>query len=64
MPQAIALNLMAVPRRPKSDRKPGGQPNHPGETLNFSERVDHHEVYPLTRCPQCHEDLSAETVMG
>ncbi len=49
-------------RRPKSQRKPGGQPGHPGETLRFSEQVDHHEFHAVSRCHQCSGDLSTEPV--
>ena len=37
--------------RGKSGRKPGGQPNHPGHTLPFSEHPNHLQIHPLERCP-------------
>ncbi len=49
--------------RPKSGRKPGGQPGHPGETLGFSEQIDIQEIHCLSRCPQCDQDLSSEPVL-
>jgi transposase len=45
--------------RKKSGRKPGGQPGHPGRTLQFSETPKHIQIHPLLEC-ECGEDLSRE----
>lgn len=45
--------------RKKSGRKTGGQPGHPGRTLDFSDHPKHIEVHPLLEC-HCGEDLSKE----
>jgi len=47
----------APPRnlRQKTGRKPGGQPGHPGRTLEPVKNPDHQKVHSLDRCPcgQC-----------
>jgi transposase len=45
--------------RKKSGRKPGGQPGHPGRTLQYSGAPEHTELHPLLEC-ECGEDLSHE----
>ena len=41
--------------RRKTGRKPGGQPGHPGHTLEPVKKPDHTQRHPLHRCPcgQC-----------
>jgi transposase len=48
--------------RPKSGRKPGGQPGHPGRTLQFSDTPQHLQIHPLLEC-ECGEDLSQEPAL-
>ena len=43
--------------RKASGRKPGGQPGHPGHTLEMRETPDHVEVHQVEECPHCHRDL-------
>jgi transposase len=43
--------------RQKSGRKSGGQPGHPGRTLQSSDTPKHIQILPLLEC-ECGEDLS------
>src|SRR3954452_15593102 len=47
--------------KPKSKRKPGGQPNHPPHLKQLlpPERVDHVTTFVPTECARCHADLPA-----
>jgi len=45
--------------RSKSGRKSGGQPGHPGRTLQPSDHPHHIRIHPLQRC-ECGEDLSQQ----
>ena len=45
--------------RKKSGRPSGGQPGHPGRTLQFSDTPKHVQVHPLLEC-ECGEDLSRQ----
>ena len=45
--------------RKKSGRKTGGQPGHPGRTLQFSDTPKQTQVHRLLKCP-CGEDLSQQ----
>ena len=45
--------------RQKSGRKSGGQPGHPGRTLQSSDTPKHIQIYLLLEC-ECGEDLSDE----
>ena len=47
-------------RRGKSGRKPGGQPNHPGRTLQFSDVPNHIQIHPLLKRCECGQDLSRQ----
>ena len=48
--------------RKKSGRKTGGQPGHPGRTLQSSDTPKHIQVHPLREC-ECGEDLSKEPAL-
>ena len=39
--------------RKESTRKPGGQPGHPGRTLQKAKDPDHFELHRLCICPNC-----------
>jgi transposase len=45
--------------REKSGRKSGGQPGHPGRTLQFSDTPKDIKIHPLLEC-ECGEDLSQQ----
>ena len=53
----------AIPRK-RGQRKPGGQPGHPGRTLKFSHHPHHTQVHPLTSqscsCGCSLQDVAAE----
>jgi transposase len=48
--------------RKKSGRKPGGQPGHPGRTLQPSDTPQHVHIHPLREC-ECGEDLSGQPAL-
>lgn len=48
--------------RKKSGLKTGGQPGHPGRTLQLSDTPQHLEIHPLLEC-ECGEDLSQEPAL-
>lgn len=43
--------------RPKSEKKPGGQPGHPGQTLAMNEHPQEIIVHRPTACPHCQTAL-------
>jgi transposase len=45
--------------RKKSGRKSGGQPGHPGRTLQCSDTPKHIQIHPLLEC-ECGQDLSRQ----
>jgi transposase len=48
--------------RKKSGRACGGQPGHPGRTLQASKKPQHTRIYPLRKCG-CGQDLCPEPVL-
>jgi transposase len=48
--------------RKKSDRKTGGQPGHPGRTLQPSDTPEQVQIHPCVECP-CGEDLSRQPAL-
>lgn len=49
--------------RTPSGRKPGGQPGHPGQTLQRVKNPDHLLIHELTVCPQCGGGLGRERAL-
>src|SRR5258708_38674838 len=43
--------------RKKSGKKPGGQTDHPGSTLQMSQTPDTVIVHPVEHCQHCQHDL-------
>jgi transposase len=48
--------------RQKSERSSGGQPEHPGQTLEWRDEVDNVIVLPVESCPSCQTELTSEPV--
>ena len=49
--------------RTPSGRKPGGQPGHPGQTLQRVKNPDYIEVHRLEICPQCGHGLGRQQAL-
>ena len=45
-------------RRKRSGKKPGGQPNHEGSTLELSDDPDKIEIHQVETCDNCGRDLT------
>ncbi len=50
--------------RPKSERKSGGQKDHPGSTLEWSEKVDEQVVHQVLQCEGCGASLADTAVLN
>ena len=48
--------------RVKSDKPSGGQPEHPGSTLEWSEAVEHVIEHRVTECDRCGASLETEPI--
>jgi len=58
-PSSDGLAKKPVSLRPKSTRKPGGQPGHRGKRLEFSQRPDQVIVHSPAHCQECGTCLEA-----
>ena len=50
--------------RGKSEKKSGGQPEHPGHTLKQVEHPDYVLLNPVVKCASCDADLSSQKPCG
>lgn len=50
--------------RKKSERRSGGQPGHPGNTLEWREPVDEVVIHEVNRCHNCGLSLSSVSAVG
>ena len=46
--------------RKRGERKPGGQPGHPGQTLKQVKKPDHITVHPVEQCQHCGRSIADE----
>ena len=58
-PSSDRFGRKAKSLRPKSEKKAGGQPGHPGASLPFSSSPDEITQLQVERCEACQQDLPA-----
>jgi transposase len=63
-PSSDGIARRPYPKRPKSKRKPGGQPGHDGTTLKRVAHPDHVVVHRAVRCGRCHTSLRGQPIEG
>lgn len=61
-PSGDGTNKKTKSLRRKSEKKSGGQPNHPGHTLEWSDKVDRVQQHPVNQCSACGASLESEPV--
>ena len=64
LPPSKSLRIPLKNLREKTGKSPGGQPAHPGQTLQMVEPPTHTITYPVNRCEQCGQDLLGVPVTG
>src|SRR2546421_1938358 len=63
-PSSDRFGRKAKSLRPKSEKKAGGQPGHPGASLPFSSSPDEITQLQVERCEACQQDLQAVAACG
>jgi transposase len=63
-PSSDGLKRKPASLREKSGKRSGGQPGHPGKTLEFCDAPDHRIVHGPVGCDGCGEDLSEAPTVG
>ncbi len=61
-PSGDGLGKRTKSLRTQSDKSSGGQPGHPGSTLEWSETVDWIDIHDVQTCSGCGGSLSDESV--
>ncbi len=61
-PSGDGLKKRTKSLRRKSEQKSGGQPKHPGSTLEWSDKVDWVQEYSVNHCSGCGASLETEPV--
>lgn len=61
-PSGDGLKKRTKSLRRKSEKKSGGQPTHPGSTLEWRDKVDWVQEHPVSQCSECGMSLETEPV--